>query len=130
MAYDESTAARVRDHLAGQQGISEKTLMGGRCFMAGQSMCCSVSGSGGLLVRISPDGYEAALAKTHVEPMMMGRRTMRGFVCVAPDGYRTAAQLAKWLALGLAAARAQPPKPSRQKIRPAGSLTADSKSRA
>jgi hypothetical protein len=115
MAYDETTAQRVRHSLGATKDISEKTLMGGRCFMVGSAMCCSVSGHGGLLVRVNPSDYEAALTKPHVEPMKMGKRTMRGFVRVAPEGYRTEAQLAKWLGLGVAAANVQPPKPAPRK---------------
>jgi len=57
MAYDESTAARVRQVLAGQPGLVEKKMMGGLCFMVRGGMCCSVSGKGGLLVRVTPEGY-------------------------------------------------------------------------
>ena len=109
MAYDEATAARVRKGLE-HYSITEKTLMGGRCFLHAGSMCCSVSGRGGLLVRVAPDDYAAALARLHVEPMTMGQRTMRGFVRVAPEGYRTDAALRQWLAMGIAGASASPPK--------------------
>ena len=52
MAYDEKTAARVRAVLSERRGVVEKKLMGGLCFMVQGSMCCSVSGRGGLLVRV------------------------------------------------------------------------------
>ena len=52
MAYDEKTAARVRKALAGRRDVVEKKLMGGLCFMVKGGMCCSVSGKGGLLVRV------------------------------------------------------------------------------
>src|SRR4029077_19274194 len=52
MAYDEKTAARVRKALAGRHDVVEKKLMGGLCFMVNGNMCCSVSGKGGLLVRV------------------------------------------------------------------------------
>ena len=42
MAYDEKTAERVRQALAGQRGVVEKKLMGGLCFMIGGGMCCAV----------------------------------------------------------------------------------------
>ena len=117
MAYDEATAARVRRRLGAHKGTTEKTLMGGRSFMIDGAMCCSVSGRGGLLVRVLPEAYAAALAQSHVEPMAMGQRVMRGFVRVMPEGYRTDAQLDKWLDHGIAAAKAQPPKPARPKAR-------------
>ena len=103
MAYDARTAERVR-HALGRRDFVEKQMMGGLCFMVGGKMCCSVSGKGGLLVRVSQTAYEASLHKPHVTPMKMGKRTMRGFVRVSPLGYRTAAQLRGWVRLGVACA--------------------------
>ena len=108
MAYDELTAARVRRVLK-RHKFRETQLMGGLCFMVGGSMCCSVSGKGGLLVRIDPAKSEKALAEAHVAPMRMGNRTMRGFVRVAPDGFQTDQALERWIELGLEAAAAHSP---------------------
>lgn len=101
MAYDESTAARVRAALAGQGKVVEKKMMGGLCFMVRGGMCCSVSGKGGLLVRVEPGSYEAALREPHVHPMKMGKRVMSGFVRVAPEGYRTSEELRAWVLRGV-----------------------------
>jgi hypothetical protein len=70
MAYDESTAARVRRVLAGQPGLVERKMMGG-------------------------------LREPHVQPMKMGKRLMSGFVRVAPEGYRTTAELRGWVLRGV-----------------------------
>jgi TfoX/Sxy family transcriptional regulator of competence genes len=101
MAYDESTAARVRTALAGQGKVVEKKMMGGLCFMVRGGMCCSVSGKGGLLVRVEAGSYEAALREPHVQPMKMGKRVMSGFVRVAPEGYRTTEELRAWVLRGV-----------------------------
>jgi hypothetical protein len=82
--------------------------MGGLSFMASDVMCCSVSGRGGLLVRVVPDTREELLREPHSEPAEMRGRMMTGFVRVQPDGYRTDAALKKWIAHGLAAAAARP----------------------
>jgi hypothetical protein len=127
MAYDEQTAERVRRMFAGQQDVVEKKMMGGLCFMVGGAMCCSVSGRGGLMIRVGPQAHEQTLRKPHVTPMEMRGRVMTGFVRVAPDGYRTDAAFRKWVERGLdyvatrpakSAAgkkRAAPPKRSRKK---------------
>ncbi|HEV7137301.1 MAG TPA: TfoX/Sxy family protein [Steroidobacteraceae bacterium] len=109
MAYDEVTAERVRRVLR-RRKYSETRLMGGLCFMVGGSMCCSISGRGGLLIRVDAGGYESALTEPHVAPMKMGHRTMRGFVRVAPEGYRTDQALERWVARGLEAAAACSPR--------------------
>ena len=115
MAYDENTAARGRKALAGRRDVVEKKLMGGLCFMVNGSMCCSVSGKGGLLVRVEIEAAERVLLEPHVAPMEMGGRVMRGFVRVAPHGYHTDAALKKWIKLGVAAAAARPAKKKKKR---------------
>jgi len=102
MAYDESSAARVRQILAGRPDVIERKMMGGLCFMVHGGMCCSVSGKGGLLVRVDAPAYASALHEPHVKPMKIGKRVMRGFVRVAPEGYQTAEQLRSWVLRGVA----------------------------
>ena len=111
MTCDQQTAERVRKALSGQPKTVEKRLMGGLCFMVNGSICCSVSGKGGLLIRVGAADYVRMLAEPHVEPMRMGRRTMTGFVRVAADGYRTDAALSKWIRRGLDAIAARPKYP-------------------
>ena len=115
MAYDESTAARVRKALSGRRDVVEKKLMGGLCFMVRGGMCCSVSGKGGLLVRVDIEAMDRVLLEPHVKPMEMGGRVMRGFARVAPDGYRTETALKKWIERGINAADARPAKAGRAK---------------
>src|SRR3954464_14569153 len=104
MAYDEKTAERVRALLSDRRDVVEKKLMGGLCFMVSGSMCCSVSGRGGLFVRVGAGARESMLAEPHVEPMAMRGRVMTGSARVAPEGYRTAAALKTWIERGNAAA--------------------------
>lgn len=109
MAYDDKLAARVRAILAEQRGVTEKPLMGTLAFMVNGVMCCSV-GPDGLLVRVGVEEREQLLSEPFVSPMKLGARTMKGFVRVAPEGLRTRARLAKWLARGMAAKSAVPRK--------------------
>ena len=115
MAYDEATAERVRRLLARRKGVAEKALMGGLAFMADDVMCCSVSGRGGLLVRVIPETREALLREPHAEAADMRGRQMTGFIRVQPDGYRTEPSLKKWVDRGLAAAAAAPKKAAKRK---------------
>ncbi len=115
MPYDEAVAARVREALSARRDVVEKKLMGGLCFMVNGAMCCSVSGKGGLLVRVEPDAQERILAEPHAAPMEMRGRTMRGFVRVSPEGYHTERGLKVWLQRGIDAIAALPEKkPSRR----------------
>ena len=50
MAYDEDMAARIRDILAQERGLSEKRMFGGLAFLLDGHMAVAVSGLGGLLL--------------------------------------------------------------------------------
>ncbi len=115
MAYDEKTAARIRKLLSGQDELVEKKMMGGLCFMVKNRMCCSVSGKGGMLVRVGPEAHPSVLGEPHVQPMEMRGRMMTGFVRVAPEGYRTEAGLKKWLKRGVDCVAAIPSAPPARK---------------
>jgi TfoX N-terminal domain len=115
MAYDEKTAERVRRLLLARPDVVEKKIMGGLCFMVKDRMCCSVSGKGGLLVRVGPDAHRSMLGEPHVEPMEMRGRVMTGFVRVAAEGYRTEAALRKWVKRGVDFVATMPSVPAAKK---------------
>jgi TfoX/Sxy family transcriptional regulator of competence genes len=96
MAYDEKLAARVRRALARRKGLTEKKMFGGISFMVGGNMCCGVVNDD-LVLRVSPEDYEKALAEPHARPMDFTGRPLRGFVYIGPDGYRADKALSKWL---------------------------------
>jgi hypothetical protein len=110
MAYDEGLADRLRELLARERGVSEKKMFGGLAFLVGGNMCVSASGQGGLLARIDPATTDAALARPHVSLMVMGGRSMDGWVRVAPEGVKTTRQLSAWVTRSLAFAKTLPPK--------------------
>jgi TfoX/Sxy family transcriptional regulator of competence genes len=97
MAYDEKTAERVRELMSSRPDVAERKMMGGLCFMVRGHMCCSVSGRGGLMVRVGVEAQDATLREPHVQPLEMAGRTMAGFVRVAPEGYQTEAALKAWV---------------------------------
>ena len=117
MAYDERTAERVRGLLSGRGDVAERKMMGGLSFMVQGHMCCSVSGRGGLMVRVGADAQDSALREPHVEPVEMGGRAMTGFVRVDPQGYQTEDALRRWVERGLDFVATLPPASSPQKRR-------------
>jgi hypothetical protein len=106
MAVDD-TARRIRDLLAAQPvEVRETRLVGGGLgFMVDGHLCCGVSARG-LTVRVGPDGLEPALDEPHVQPLMAGNRRARGFVVVAPAGFREDEALRRWIERGLGAVAA------------------------
>lgn len=110
MAYDEELAARIRELVADEPGLTEKKMFGGLAFLIGGNMAVAASGEGGVLVRVDPAGSDGLVATTSARPMEMRGREMRGWLRVSADGVRTRRQLAKWVALGTTYARSLPAK--------------------
>jgi TfoX/Sxy family transcriptional regulator of competence genes len=110
MAYDENLANRIRELLAGENGVVEKKMFGGLAFLIGGNMSVAASGQGGLLVRVDPEESDNLADKAHVGPMVMRGREMRGWLRVDDDGVRTKRQLEPWVKRGVAYARSLPPK--------------------
>ena len=110
MPYDEDLANRLRERLAGEDAVTEKKMFGGLAFLLHGHMCVSASRNGGILVRIDPGETEDALERPHAARMEMGRRTMDGWITVAPEGVRTKRDLAAWVKRGVAYVKTLPPK--------------------
>jgi TfoX/Sxy family transcriptional regulator of competence genes len=110
MAYDEDLAHRIRELLAGEDGVSEMSMFGGLAFLLAGNMAVAASGEGGLLARVGLDAAEQAIGRPHVRPMEMRARPMHGWVRVGADGVRSKRQLQSWVRPAVAFARTLPPK--------------------
>ena len=88
-----------------------RPMMGGLCFMVNNTMCCTVSGRGGMLIRVGPEAHARMLQEPHTGPMEMRGRIMTGFVRVAPEGYRSEADLKRAPFIGLGAFPGAEPDP-------------------
>lgn len=110
MAYDEDLANRIRELLAGEQGVTEMSMFGGLAFLLGGNMAVAASGQGGLLVRGDPEQAEELLSKPHVGAMVMRGREMKGWLRVEAEGVRTKRALEPWVRRGVAFARSLPAK--------------------
>lgn len=110
MAFNDQTADRLRTALGNEPTAREIRMMGGLVFMVDDHMCCGVTGDA-LMVRLGPEGAEAALAEPHVGPLDIGKsRTPRGFVLVEPAGFKAEEDLAAWVARAVAFVQTLPPK--------------------
>jgi TfoX/Sxy family transcriptional regulator of competence genes len=101
-------AERVRQALA-RKRTTEQAMFGGTCFMLNGNMILSASARG-LLVRVGKDGMDAALKRAGARPMIMGGRTMAGYVFIAEEATKTAGALKKWVDVALAYVATLPPK--------------------
>jgi TfoX/Sxy family transcriptional regulator of competence genes len=110
MAYDEKLAARIRELVAGEQGVAEKKMFGGLAFLVGGHMAVAASGRGGLMVRVDPAESAALVSRTNARVVEMRGREMPGWLRVDTDDVKTKRQLEVWVKRGVGYARSLPPK--------------------
>jgi TfoX/Sxy family transcriptional regulator of competence genes len=110
MAYDEDLANRIRELVAGEDGVTERKMFGGLAFLIGGHMAVSASGRGGLLLHVDRADTDGLLAKPHAQPFEMRGRAMDGWVRVEAEGLQTKRQLERWVTRGVAHARSLAPK--------------------
>ena len=79
MAFDESHAQIIRGALSDLDGITEKRMFGGLCFLLHGNMLCGVHQDGGM-ARVGKDNESAALESDGVDPLSFTGRPMGGMV--------------------------------------------------
>lgn len=85
MAYDEGLAELMSDELSDVDGVSEKKMFGGLCFMLNGHMVCGVHKDGGM-ARVGKAAQAAqveAIRIAGVAPLSFTGRPMGGMVDVA-----------------------------------------------
>ncbi len=113
MAYDEDLAHRIRELLAIEAGVREQRMFGGLAFLVHGHLAVAASRQGGILVRVDPSDADRLVTASAAELAVMGGRTMRGWLRVAPEQLRTKRQLARWVQRAVDHARSLPPKGAR-----------------
>lgn len=81
MAYSEALAERLRQATADIDGITEKKMFGGICFMLSDYMLGGVE-TDRYMFRIGKDNEEGIYARPGVKPMDFTGRPMRGMIYV------------------------------------------------
>jgi TfoX/Sxy family transcriptional regulator of competence genes len=110
MAYDEELAERIRQAVDGEPGVAEKRMFGGLAFLVGGNMAVAASSQGDLMLRCDPADSAELTAHPHVQRMQMRGREMDGWLRVDPQALGTAADLSRWVDVGVAYARSLPAK--------------------
>ena len=110
MGYDETLAARIRELVSDEPGLTERKMFGGLAFLIGGNMAVAASGQGGILVRVDPDESDALIEKTTAHHMVMRGKPMRGWLRVDPEHLRARDELAGWVKVGMTYARSLPEK--------------------
>lgn len=110
MAYEEELAHRIREHVQGEAGLTEKRMFGGLAFLINGNMAVSASGQGGLLLRVDPGDTEALVAEPHARRFEMRGREMDGWLRIDTDAIESEDEFERWVRLGVDYARSLPPK--------------------
>jgi hypothetical protein len=110
MAHDEKLNKRIREILKGKRGMKEQDMFGGLCFLHHGNMMCGADLKHGLMVRVDPEQYEKVLKLKHARKMDLTGVPLKGLVFVNPNGYKTRADLAKWIERGLTFTKTLPKK--------------------
>ena len=110
MPYDEQLAARIRDLVADETGLTEQKMFGGLAFLVEGNMAVAASGQGGLLVRVDPAESVELVERTPATEMEMRGRRMAGWLRVASADVEAEDQLSTWVDRGVSFARSLPAK--------------------
>ena len=110
VAYDEDLAERIRERVAGEDGLTEKRMFGGLAFLINGNMAVSASGQGGLLLRVDPAETPTLVERPEASRFEMRGREMDGWLRIDPAALGTDAALASWVSVGVSYARSLPPK--------------------
>lgn len=100
MPYSEMLAARVREFLITYEPVAELRMMGGLCFMYNDKMLCGIVDED-LMLRVDPASVPELLEAPGCRPMVMGGKSMNGFLLVDDSSYRNPKEFQKWMQLAI-----------------------------
>lgn len=109
MSFDEDLANRVRKILAKVDGVSEKKMFGGLCFLINGNMAIGLVNDD-LMIRVGPNSYEKLLAQPNVRIMDFTRKPLKGFLYIGSKGTDSDKDLRKWMSKGIEFAGSLPVK--------------------
>lgn len=101
MKADEHVLDRLREALVDIDEVEEKNMFGGVCFMVKGKMCICVRDKQ-LMCRVGPEQYNECLEMIGCEPMIHGKKMMKGYVFVHEEGYQQQSDFNWWIDLVLA----------------------------
>jgi TfoX/Sxy family transcriptional regulator of competence genes len=119
MAYDEELTNRFRDQLGFMDGVSEKNMMGGVCFlyqghMIGGASRNKKSGERTFMFRVGKDNEQEACERYSAQPLSFTGRKMGGLVEIADEACDDD-QLKGLVSLAMSFVTQLPPKPAKEK---------------
>jgi len=109
MAIDEGLVEIMRQDLGDQDGLTERKMFGGLCFMLNGHMVCGIHKDGAMF-RVGKDAESTARALPGTGPMDFTGRPMSGFVHAYEDAWSDDENRMALINLSLAYVKSLPPK--------------------
>lgn len=109
MAYDEAAAALLRDEPVDCEGVSERKMFDGLCFIVNGYMVCGVHKGGGMF-RVGKEREAEAMAIAGAGPMDFTGRKMGGMINVSDEALADDGKRKAWMLMALAHAASLPAK--------------------
>lgn len=100
MPFDDKLANRVRKILEKTEGLSEKKMFGGICFLVNGNMALGLVNND-LMIRVKPDDSEKLLSSPHVRKMDFTGRPLKGYLYIGAKGTESDKDLRKWVMKGI-----------------------------
>ena len=109
MAFNEHHAQLLRNQLGDLNGLTEKKMFGGLCFLWNGNMLCGVHQGGGM-ARVGKELEAAALELPGVDPLSFTGRRMGGLVEMTAEAVKDAATRSAILSMAQDFVGSLPPK--------------------
>jgi len=100
MAYNQILANRIREQIQELEGIDEKEMFGGLCFLLKDKMFVGVI-KDEMMCRIDPARYEDSLEKPGCHKMLFTGKPMKGWVMIEESGLKNVDDFNYWIGLAV-----------------------------
>jgi TfoX/Sxy family transcriptional regulator of competence genes len=100
MAYNQILANRIREQIQEIEGIEEKEMFGGLCFLLKDKMFVGVI-KDEMMCRFNPKLYEVALEKSGCHEMLFTGKPMKGWVLIEETGLKNVEDFQYWISLAV-----------------------------
>lgn len=109
MPYNERIDKRISEVIKPLQQTQSKKMFGGVCHLIRGNMFCGVY-KDFLILRLGVEKAADALQQPHTKPFDITGKSMKGWVMVSEEGFKTQTALNTWLEMAVAFARTLPSK--------------------
>lgn len=109
MPYDPGLAERLEEALEDRPGLEQKKMFGGIGWMLNGNMCVGVY-KDWLITRVGEKEAAKILKESHVKPMDITGKPMKGWAMVAPEGIENDKELKRHVMLAITFVKTLPQK--------------------